>query len=246
MHRHLPYLLACLLLGACSITSPTLDYNDLQTGFERTFRSDHLYTGRISAAPPGYHQVLRSLSTAAINQLDEKQRPGAWMMRAISEWRTGSLDKATASSASGLAAGPRPHSREQVLLLMIPALVTDSQVLTAWKAAGMACTSAQYLSLESACLGAVKSLDAAEAVMDDSTPLSVRHFHAYHQWRIFFNWETIIDTLTGGTTVSDQVIRNLRSHFKGRDLLDMANAARQSIPPGDPLRVIMDAEMGTH
>ena len=246
MLSHRAYLLACLLLAACSVISPTLDYGRVQAEFERTFRSDHLYTGRISPAPAGYHQVLHSLSTAGINKLDANQLPVAWMMRAVAEWRTGSLVSASASSASGLSAIPRPHSREQVLLLMIPALVTDSQIISTWKAAGMACTAEQYAPIESACLGAMKSLAAAEAAMDGTTPASVRNFHAYHKWRILFNWETIIDTLSGGTTVADQILRNIRPRFGGQDLLDMADAARQSVPAGDPLRVIMDAEMGTH
>lgn len=246
MVRHRSFLLACLLLAACSGISLTLNFSRVQTEFENAFRSDHLYTGRISAAPAGYHHVIHSLSTASISLLDARQRPAAWMMRAVSEWRTGSLDKATASAASGLAASPRPHSREQVLLTMMPALVTDSQIITAWKADGMAFTAEQYAPMESAYLGAIKSLDAAQAAMDSSTPASVRNFHAYHQWRILFNWETIIDTLSGGSTVADQFLRNLRPRFDGLDLLDMANAARQSVPAGDPLRVIMDAEMGTH
>ncbi len=240
------FLIACLLLTACSELSPTLDLSRVQTEFERAFRSDHLYTGRISAAPAGYHQVMRSLSTANINKLDARQRPGAWMMRAVSEWRTGSLVSASASSASGLAASPPPHSREQVLLTMIPALVTDSQIITAWKAAGMAYTAEQYAPVESAYLGAMKSLDAAKAAMDSSTPASVRSYHAYHQWRLLFNWETFVDTLNGGRSVADQVIRNLRPRFDGHDLLDMADITRQTVPVGDPLRVIMDAEMGTH
>jgi hypothetical protein len=82
--------------------------------------------------------------------------------------------------------------------------------------------------------------------MDSTTPASVRHYHAYHKWRILFNWETIIDTLSGGTTAADQILRNIRPRFGGKDLLDMADAARQSVPVGDPLRVIMDAEMGSH
>jgi len=100
--------------------------------------------------------------------------------------------------------------------------------------------------VESAYLGAWKSLNAAQSAMDSSTPASVRSFLAYHQWRVLFNWETLIDNLSGGSTVADHVIRNIRPHFDGRDLLDMADAARQSVPVGDPLRVIMDAEMGSH
>ncbi|MCF7789662.1 MAG: hypothetical protein K9N47_26295 [Prosthecobacter sp.] len=240
------FLLPCLLLAACSGISPTLDFSRVQTEFENAFSSDLLFTGRISAAPADYHRVMHSLSTAGISKLDATQRPRAWMMRAVAEWRTGSLSNATASSASGLAASPPPHSREQVLLTMIPALVTDSQIITAWKAAGMAYTTEQYAPVESAYLGAMKSLAAAQAAMDSSTPASVRSFHAYHLWRVLFNWETIIDNLKGGSSVADQVIRNIRPHFDGRDLLDMADAARQSVPLGDPLRVIMDAEMGSH
>ncbi|MHB1082769.1 MAG: hypothetical protein ACYC67_25470 [Prosthecobacter sp.] len=240
------FVLACLVLAACSGISPSLDFSGVQTEFEQVFRSDHLYTGRISPAPAGYQRVIRSLSTADINRLDETQRPVAWMMRAVAEWRTGSLVKATASSASGLSASPRPHSREQVLLTMIPALVTDSHIVSAWKTAGMAYTPEQYAPVESAYLGAMKSLDAAQAVTDSTTPSDARNLLAYHQWRILFNWETIIDTLSGGSTVADQVIRKLRPRFDGHDLLDMADAARQSVPAGDPLRVIMDAEMGSH
>lgn len=245
MRQYRLLVLTCLLLGACSEISPLLDFQRVQTVFNQAFNTDRLYTGRISAAPSGYNVVIRSLPTSGIAKLDPQSRSTAWMMRAIAEWRTGSFDNANASSASGLAAAPPPHSREQVLLTMIPALVIDSQNIAAWKAAGMACTAEQYAGVESSYLRAMKSLDAAQSVIDSTTPESVRSFHAYHKWRMLFNWETIIDNLSGGSAVVDQATRSIRTHFDGHDLLDLADAVRQTVPATDPFRIIMDAEMGS-
>lgn len=216
----------------------------MQTEFDQAFHTDRLYTGRISAAPSGYQTVIRSLSTAGISKLEPRLRPTAWMMRAVSEWRTGQFINADSSSASGLAADPPPHSREQVLLTMIPALVIDSEIISTWKAAGMAYTPAQYAAVESSYLKALRPLDAAQSIIDSTTPESVRYFYAYHKWRILFNWETILISLSGDKAAVDQAISNIRPHFDGHDLLDVADAVRQTVPAGDPLRVIMDAEMG--
>lgn len=238
-------VLASLLLCACSEISPTLDFHRVETEFDQAFDTDRLYTGRISAAPSGYNNVIRSLPQSGIAKLDPQTHATAWMMRAVAEWRTGSFANANASAASGLAAAPRPHSREQVLLTMIPALVIDSQNITAWKAAGMACTAEQYAGMETSYLSALKTLDAAQAVMDSSTPESVRHYHAYQKWRMLFNWETIIDNLSGGRAMADDVILKIRPRLDGHDLLDLADAVRQTVPAGNPYRVIMDAEMGS-
>jgi len=42
----------------------------------------------------------------------------------------------------------------------------------------------------------------------------------------------------------DQAVSRIRPHFNDHDLLDVADVVRQTVPAGDPLRVIMDAEMG--
>ena len=238
------FCFTCLLLAACSEISPTLDFRRVQTEFDQAFHTDRLYTGRISAAPSGYQAVISSLSPAGIAKLEPSQRPTAWMMRAVSEWRTGLFANAIASSASGLAASPPPHSREKVLLTMVPALVTDAEIITAWKAAGMAYTAGQYAAVESSYYKALQSLDAAQAVIDKTTPEAVRNFYAYHKWRMLFNWETIVVSLSGDKAVADQAISSIRTHFEGHDLLDVADAVRQTVPAGDPLRVMMDAEMG--
>jgi hypothetical protein len=245
MRHHRLILLTSLLLGACSELSPTLDFQRVRTEFEQALHTDRLYTGRISAAPSGYQGVMNSLPVTGITKLEPKLRPTAWMMRAVSEWRTGSFTKAKVSAVSGLAANPAPHSREQVMLTMIPALVTDAEVLIAWKGAGMAYTAGQYAAVESSYRQALRTLDAAQALMDSSTPEAARNFQAYHEWRVLFNWETIINSLKGGSAVVDEAIRSSRSHFGGRDLLDLANTVRQKVPPGDAFRVIMDAEMGS-
>jgi len=246
--RHLVLLCTTclsLLLPACSDIAPSASFPGIRTQFERAFDTDLLFSGRLSAAPSGYQAVLGSLSNDGIAKLEPAQRPTAWMMRAISEWRTGQYASARASATSGLAAKPDAHSREQVLLSMIPALVTDSEILTAWKAAGMAYTPEQYAPVQTTYLQAMPALDAAEAAIDKaSTPEATRSYYAYQKWRILFNWETLIVTMSGGKPAADQASDSLRSHFGGHDLLDVADAVRKTVPPGDTYRKIMDAEMG--
>ncbi|OYW74388.1 MAG: hypothetical protein B7Z37_17980 [Verrucomicrobia bacterium 12-59-8] len=245
MRRHFLPCFACLLLAACSEISPTADFRRVQAEFEQTFHSDRLYSGRVSDAPSGYQTVIRSLSTAGIAKLETGQRATAWMMRAVSEWRTGQFSSANACAASGLAADPPAHSREKVLLTLIPALVIDAEVVSAWKAASMAYTVEQYGAVESSYLNALRSLDSAQAVIDSSTPESVRNYFAYQKWRMLFNWETILISLSGDKAAVDQAISRIPPHFNGHDLLDEADAVRQTVPAGDTLRVIMDAEMGS-
>ena len=241
MRPHFLLCFTCLLLAACSEISPTLDFRRVQTEFDQAFHTDRLYTGRISAAPSGYQAVISSLSPSGIAKLEPGQRPTAWMMRAVSEWRNTQFTNANASSASGLAAEPLPHSREKVLLTMVPALVIDAEIITAWKAAGMAYTAGQYSAVESSYLKAMQALDAAQSDIDKTTPEAVQNFYAYHKWRMLFNWETIMVSLSGGKAVVDQATSSIRTHFGGHDLLDVADAVRQTVPTGDPLRVIMDA-----
>lgn len=246
--RHLVLLCTTclsLLLPACSDIAPSASFPGVRTQFERAFDTDLLFSGRISAAPSGYQSVLSFLSNDGIAKLEPAQRPTAWMMRAISEWRTGQYASASASAASGLAAKPDAHSREEVLLRLIPALVTDSEILTAWKAAGMSYTTDQYLAAQTTYLQALHAVDAAEAAIDKAiTPEATRSYFAYQKWRMLFNWETLIVTLSGGKPASDQASDSLRSHFDGHDLLDVADAVRKTVPPGDTYRKIMDAEMG--
>ena len=90
----------------------------------------------------------------------------------------------------------------------------------------------------------MRSLDAAQAVIDSSTPESTRHYFAYQKWRMLFNWETLLISLSADPAVMDQAVSRIRPHFDGHDLLDVADVLRQTVPAGDPLRVIMDAEMG--
>lgn len=236
-----------LLLAACSDIAPTTSLPRVQTEFEQAFHTDRLYSGRISAAPSGYQAVMSFLSKEGIAKLEPGQRPNAWMMRAISEWRNGQHAEAKASASSGLASKPAAHSREQVLMTMLPALITDSEVISAWRASGMRYSAQQYATVESSYLQAMQTLDAAEAAIDKtSTPEPTRSYFAYQKWRLLFNWETIISTLNEGKTAAEEATSRLKPHFAGHDLLDVADAVRKTVPAGDPYRAIMDAEMGRH
>jgi hypothetical protein len=60
----------------------------------------------------------------------------------------------------------------------------------------------------------------------------------------YINWETLLISLSADPAAMDQAVSRIRPHFDGHDLLDVADVVRQTVPAGDPLRVIMDAEMG--
>lgn len=242
MNRHRLLSFACLLLLSSCFT--TRNFIDVQKRFDAAFHSDAPSAGGNSSAPSGYKDVAGVLTAEYINKLDPKLQANAWMMRGISEWRINNLSAATESAKQGLNANPARHTRDHILLTMLPGLVIDAEVVGKWKAANKAYNAADYPAVDASYVHAFNILKETENSFGEATEQDIKSYVAYQKWRLLFNWQTIINNLGGGGSVVEQAIHTATSHFGGRDLLDVADDARSSMPAGDRLRAVIDAKTG--
>jgi hypothetical protein len=211
-----------LLAASCP---RTLAYRAVQDDFETAVLTDGV------GLDPG--EVAASLDDERIARLEPELRSNAWLVRAYAEWRDGALDAAEASAKRGVSAGPVPGSRDDVLLLLLPALLVDSQVMADWKARSRSPTLAEYRA------GPARDMATALLVVTDargrfgpSTPEETEHYVAYQEWRLLQNWREIISHLP--TPAARNTARDEARH-DGRSLREAAAAARGAIPPTSPL-----------
>jgi hypothetical protein len=223
-------LLISLLCGACQQTQHVFDLQRTQRTFDAASRQDNL-AALGQSVPSGYGQVLSQLTDETISALpDPRLKANAWMMRGVSEWRTGDYLKAQASAANGLQAGPESGSRDHLLLLMLPALAIDGQIFDAWKKAGQSFTLAQYNSVAANDYPvALKKLRSLSGEFTAKTDADTQDLLAFHQWRLFLNWDRMINHLAADETMQDAAAESAASHFGGISLAKQARAARDSI-----------------
>lgn len=235
-------LLPVLLLG-CAQIQPVLDLQQVQTQFDAAVKQDNLAT--VGGSGTGdYARILASLDPAQIEKLPDAQlKANAWMMRGISEWRTGNFTAAQDSAAAGLRAGPLQHSRDHILLLILPALAIDGQLVQDWKKAGKSFTPAQYTaSAEKDYPTALDRLDQARGQLADATDDETRHLLAYHRWRMLLNWDAIINRLDAPEAEQDAAAQRAAARFDGRSLSKLARATREAIPEDSQYRRLADAQ----
>lgn len=244
-HSFIASLLLSLLLSSCQHSPGVFDFRALQAKFDAATTAERLAPGGSASAASAYDEVIADLPPTKIKELNSKLRPTAWMMRSISEWRTAEgrgdkLTAATESAQNGLAANPPDHSREQALLTLVPALVIDSEAVAAWKAANKSYTADQYTnSAERSYKAVVRHLNAASDACGTGTDNGTRHYLAYQKWRTLRNWQLIIEYLDEQQV--NQALNTAKPILEGRIPYDAADAARLTVPTGEPLRTLMDA-----
>ncbi len=225
VHRIPVWLFVALALVAASCPR-TLAYREVQEDFETAVLTD--------GAGLDPREVAASLDDARIAQLDPKLRANAWLLRAFAEWRSGALADAKASAGRGISAGPVSGSRDDVLLHLLPALLIDTQVMDAWQAGPKTPTLESYRAGPARDLTtALASLSDAERRIGPATPASTEHYLAYQRWRILQNWREIISHLPSAAARNTA---RAEAQQDGRILREAADAARDSIPRGSPLR----------
>jgi hypothetical protein len=234
------------LLSSCA----AMDYRAIQAQFDRAAQIDNgnsasAYTEATVFTEPGYDVVLQQLTPAYINALDQRLRPNAWLLRAVSQWRTGRLEAARNSARMGLAEPDlQEQSRDKVILLMIPGLVIDAELEKQWKAAGRTFTATQYAEVGKNYCTIFGTFDIAEAAMGPATPPSIRHYLSYQRWRVLQGWRSVINSIDSeaGASADDEQRRaldNAADCTGGKSLKEMAGAMAASIPQGHPLRELM-------
>lgn len=226
LHLHI-LLLAALALALTSC--PSFQYRKVQSTFEEAVLADNAQLNPvIDRSAELYGHVAQELTEERIGELDTKLRPNAWLLRAFSQWRSGSLEDARVSAQKGRAAQPVANSRDDVLLHLIPVLVVDSQVMEAWRTRGEQTDPGQYEALEKDFKTALDQIKKSLGRFGPATPHSTRYYVQYQRWRIMQNWRGVIAALP--ERVDRQNARAAAAATLGKPLKDAAKEARDAIP----------------
>ena len=252
--RRLSPLFALLVIAGLASGCPsTFQYRGIQSQFIEATRADNQSSAdplvQSTAAAGGgsstYASIAGELTPERIAALDPKLRGNAWVIRGYSQWRAGLYKDAVGSSASGLAT-PGLGPRDRVLLQMLPALAIDSEMKDLWVAKKETLTEADYPPFREAFTEAYRVLGKAQNLIDESTAPSTKYYLAYQRWRILNDWNIVIGSIDRENTPSStrNAARAQAEKIVGGTLSDVAAAARDTIPPGTPLRQLIEAQGG--
>jgi len=236
-------LILPLLFGGCDILRPRkqtslADFRQVQARYESATRADNLDQGGTEGGgQAAYTEVIGTLTPAFIQGLPEKTqeqpddrlKPNAWMMRGVSEWRTNALKPAISSAGNGLSAGPQVGSRDHILLLMLPALVTDSEIVGSWQAAGQALTPEAYPKVADDYQTALSKLAQAEAAFGPATGDDTKKMFYLHKKRLLLNWDKVIRTLSTDAEAKKQAKADAGSHLGVPTLFDAVIAVNTEL-----------------
>ncbi len=225
-------LILPLLLTHCASKPKTslLDYTKVRDKYEAAARADNLDQGGISGPPAAYSEVAGTLTPVFITGLpDPKLKPTAWMMRSVSEWRTSSFSPALSSAGNGISAGPEAGTRDHILLLMLPALVADSELVRDWQAAGQAYDMSTYPKVERGYSSTLNQLAEAEAAFGPSTSGDTKVMFYLHKKRLLLNWDKIIRTLKTDAETQKQAKEDAGAHLGVPTLFDAVTAVNTKL-----------------
>lgn len=247
--------LACALaLAACR----TVQYRQVQADFERAVEAEAA-RGE-SPFVDWYQGVADTLTDAYIGKLDEKLRPNAWMLRGVAEWRSKNYSSAVACARRGLAeieqqettAPHVAHSRDSVVLTILPGLVQDSKLRDRLQALGT-----NFLTAEGYQTDFVPQFKAVLTDFEEAkqkfaapTPSAVKHYWNFQMWRVLQNWNFTLGRLLPGeastgrayTAADDMIASQFSSLTGGTNMTSALNLARQAIPADHPYRRIIELE----
>jgi len=239
--------LACLfILSLVLCGCSTFEYRSIQSEFEVAAQGDNYtsattFTESSVFTDPGYEAVLEKLDADYIEQLDEKLRPNACMLKAVSEWRVGKLKEAHVSAIQGLAANPIEHSRDKVVLTLIPALIIDSEIHKNWLNSGKSFSSEEYATAKRDFVTALNFVAVAESEFGPATPESAKYYCYYQKWRLIQNWWQVIIKQPEGT--SAQLRDEAKRHLGGKNPVEAAEETKAKIPSNHQLRLLIEAKL---
>ncbi len=235
-----------LLVGAGCVT---IEYRDVQSDFERAVRIDNGETVSPFTednSSEAYQGIIDRLSKEQIDKLDDRLKANAWLLRSFSSWRVGNLEDARKSANNGLKQGTlRGSSRDKVLLLLVPALVVDSETMTAWVGAGSQTSPQVYMdTYEKDFKLAWDKLIKAEQEIGEPTPNSTSYYVQYQKWRILQNWRQVIDSFPRGENTERRAAKDRAKAKVGDDLGRAAKKAKEQIPADHTLHKLIEAQEG--
>jgi hypothetical protein len=229
------FLILPLLLSSCEIfnrgTKTSLaDYQSVRAKYEAAAEADNLGDGDISGSSSGYAEVITTVTTAFIGGLpDDKLKPTAWMMRGIAEWRTAAFIPALRSATEGISSGPETGSRDHLLLLMLPALVADTELVRDWQTAGQSYSPEAYAPVESGYKSAMTTLAKAEAAFSPNTSEDTKKLFYLHKKRLLLNWDKIIRTMAADAETKKQAKATAGAHLGVSTLFDAVIAVNNAV-----------------
>lgn len=245
-------LLGCTLSRGSRPTE-TLTYRSIQRDFNEAVLLDN--TTAVDPFGEGqsalmYQEIAAKLTREQIERLDERLHANAWLLKAVAEWRSGQQQAAIASAESGLRAkGLQPHSRDHLLLTLLPALAVDSEMKEKWIAKGRVTTVQEYTAED----GYKRDFqtvfayfDRAERTLGPGTPGSAIWYLHYQKWRVLNDWRLLIASLQGpGSTEARKTARTEAAAILGIDNLENeADRQRDAIPESHALRQLIRAQGG--
>jgi len=250
-----------LSLVLAAVSCRTIQYREVQSDFERAVQAETVRDE--SPFIDWYQGVADTLTDDFIGKLDEKLRPNAWMLRGVSEWRSGSYSNANVSASRGLQEIERQKvtapnlagSRDSIVLTMLPGLVQDSQLRDRLRALGtndLPATTYQtnFLPQFKAVL---RQLREAKQNFGAPTPPAVKPYWNFQAWRVLRNWSFTLGRLPTGEpstaqayAEADTIIENQFSTLIGgsstTNMTSAIQAAKDAIPADHPYRRLIELE----
>lgn len=246
-----------LVLVLLSASCRTIQYREVQSDFERAVEAE---TARAESPFVDWYQgVASTLTDDFIGKLDEKLRPNAWMLRGMSEWRSGNYSNAYASAARGTeeierqksAAPNLAHGRDGIVLIMLPGLVQDSQLRDRLQAVRTNLTATGYQTNFLPQFKAVfTQFSLAKGNFAAATPATVKSYWNFQVWRALQNWSFTLGQLPLGEDATkrayaeaDTIIAiQFSTPLGGTNVTNAIHAAKQGIPADHPYRRLIELE----
>ena len=242
-------VVAWIVLLAAVVGCTTFHYRDVQSDFERAVRIDNgesVSPFTADNSSEAYREIINQLSEEQIRELDQRLQANAWLLRSYSYWRVSDLGEARSSAGKGIREGkPGAHSRDKVLLLLVPALVADSETMNAWLAAGKKTSSQVYENThEKDFKLAWDKLLEADQEIGDPTSKSTVYYVQYQKWRILQNWRQVISSFPDSEESERRAARDRAQDKVGDDLGSAAKSAKNEIPADHTLHKLIEAQGG--
>jgi hypothetical protein len=244
--------LVVLWAGAVLTGCTTLDYRAIQDQFNKAVAADNVMTvealGALTSSDAGqrYEDIDRKLDDRTISNLDDRIKPNAFALRAVSQWRCGKLHAARETAIAGLKLPNVTASpRDRLVLAMIPALVIDEELIAKFKAAGRSVSEVDYNSTYSKDFAtAAAMLKESTVSVDPTTPEAIVFYVRMQRWRVLQNWRVVISRIDGGrlsgAEARDRAYVDAKTRL-GQELLAEVKSEEQLVPLDSPIRKAMEA-----
>lgn len=228
--------------AAVNEVQQTFELRDVQQQFSQAVIADNnavidpFIAGTSEAL---FGRVIDALDDQRIDDLDPRLQANAWMMRAVSAWRTGRAAEALAWAERGLASpGLVAQSRDHILLVLIPALVIDTDLRQRLTSDGRRVRAESYDAPDGYRANfetAMRTVESARSLVGVATPATTVDYLNYQAWRVLTNWRYVVSTLD--TREARAAAGEAAKLFLRSDGLDAsASAAAAAIPDDSPLR----------